>query len=119
MIAVRTLLGQLATKEEREEAAKNSLGTNAQNRPFYWKRQADGKSLVRCILVKHKDLILTDLPKLFQSDVITFTLASHYRDIKHAGNTRLTNRKPVGALILSIQAVRVPLCFLLACIDHS
>lgn len=49
MVAVRTLLtsDQSTTKEERAEMAKEFLGTNAANRPFYWKHRADGKKLVR------------------------------------------------------------------------
>jgi hypothetical protein len=48
MLAIRSILNsdQFATKEEHAEMAKESLGTNPANCPFYWKQQDNGKKLV-------------------------------------------------------------------------
>jgi hypothetical protein len=66
-----------------------------------------------CSTVYHR--LLTFICQLFQSDIITYTLSSHYKDIKHASATML-ELYPIGALILSIQAART---FLLMAISHS
>ena len=51
MIAVKALLTSdlSTTKEECAEMAKEYLGTNAANRPFYWKYRDDGEKLVSLV----------------------------------------------------------------------
>jgi hypothetical protein len=47
MQAVESLVTNLfATKEERANFVKDTLGSNPANRPFYWKQREDGKKLV-------------------------------------------------------------------------
>jgi hypothetical protein len=105
MQAVESLLSSFPTKEERAKCVKDSLGTNPANRPFYWKTREDGKKLV-CYFFFGYFLLTggTMILQLFQSDVITYTLSSHFKDIKNASEHML-KLYPIGALILSIQAV--------------
>jgi hypothetical protein len=107
MEAVESLITHtFATKEERATFAKESLGTHPANRPFYWKQCKDGKKLV---WTANQYVVLANLNinlQLFQSDVITYTLSPHFKDVKNA-STAILKLHPIGALILSIQAVLI------------
>jgi hypothetical protein len=94
------------TAVQRAAFVKWMLGNNNRASPFYYKIYKDGKvPIVRdtpLLILLHLWQILQGI---FQSRIILVTLATHYTAIANLSLEHRAVEKPVGALILSIQAV--------------
>jgi hypothetical protein len=74
--------------------------------PFYYKEYSkDEKTIVHFFYSWHYNHSLTHIQGIFQSYLVTYTLATHITAISGILADMHANDKPIAALVLSIQAV--------------